>query len=665
MFENLISIITEGISLSEGDKTLLSSVEKTPSLEYFKVNNDFSNLLSFHEQSKRDVQFDKVSLVRLIQSILLGSFNANHPHFKLCQSFLSNSSSYNIFKHLISDFNEFPHVIIIDTLVLLCKFNINYLSDEENLFSIMNIINNHHNDEYLCLFCALLLFWVRLDLVYDNSSTIPRSFPNKIIEQFDNSLYSPLVLSRYLSIDGSQYITKCLKSYDVFSILKDKWLLFIDKYFCKPSIIYCSEQIFYILCIFLNLYQKSLSSKLLDQRIIPLASCLLKYDSNQFLRFIKVFNIYGQRPNICSFCSILSISSKSCSNSHNCDYIFRQFLNVDGRNESLLRQFFNQLKNSLSEIVCPEVSDISVYSFSLLKKFCKYLSFNNFERFLECFSSFFEESYGQRDKFICFTSFLYEFISNKYFSNLSLECMKSSSRFYPGELEEFFNNFIVSDSPDYSHLKQILDLDSRNIYTFSSICVNILSYHFNYSFDNGSSIQFCLFFVRDYFPISVFKRYDSEKHRWKSLRFLIECAQDLCYCDHRQISVLENDIDFTRSLISIILSSCSIFESKRSYQSDSPFNRFDEDHLKLVYEFVSVCLFFLEYLISYNLTKESNLSRLNLTFFEENSSFFSVLVSLLELTHPLSSILREYSLRIIDLMCSIASRQFHISVDAF
>ena len=669
MFDNLIDLINEGLNLSESDEKLFIAVKSSPSLDFFSTKSAETENKNPNDPERF---FDKASLLRLMQAAFIVSKIEKHPHKQKCVDFVNACDKLNSLKLLLSQITAFPKVVLIETIIILGE-NQNFVNSEDFLNLVMSCTESvppHIRD--LLGFSALQ--WIHTDKVYANEKDfkIPKNMwgtdkaksPATVMRNnlCDISL-TPLIFASFLSAEGAQTVTECLKAFDIFGILKNTWLKTAEKLLSKDAFSICCKQIYYLVSLYIRTY-KTVTGIQMEARIFPLICDCIKNEPILYVDFIKNFNFFQlQRSFNYNFESIVALSAAGCNNSVNTYDIFQRFIPSD-HNENYLKQFFLGLKNALSDIIVVEPSDMTHHVLFLLQRFCEYLSKDNLYRLICSFISF-KDDFEEGTELQAFYAFLFEFFENENFSVYATKTFMYTAHAFPSEASKFIESAMSNQKLSQIKITKIMDLNAMNIISFATIASTLIANHFTVNSIDTELSQFALFIATKYFPDSVFKKYNSHELRWNTLKLLIDVSYDLCVSSPKFAKSIQNDSSYVHSLTSVIIASANLLQKQPTISPESNLVRFDNNSTLPAIKFLTVALSLLERLILVNLTQSENLSLLTKSFFEENCEIFSTFVSLLELANNFAAQIRKQAVRVLDLMCAVAARMHSISVDAF
>ena len=667
MFDNLCDFLLEGIPLSDKDSKLFDSVKSTPSLDFFKSQqNDSTN------PNDKDNFFNKASLLRLIQTAFIISKKQKHTYSEKCKQFVEACNKMNTVKSLLSQFHDFKKVVLVETIIIICDSNPNFLNDNEFINMVMSCVED--SPEYLKSFLGLIaLQWIKTDQIFLKKSKQPRSLwdssdKEKTASQrgaeLQDMCLTPLIFASFLCPDGSDTISDCLKTFDIFYILRKDWMKLCHKLLNKEAASICAKQIYYLVILYIRSF-KPLTEIQLEQRILPLLAECLRKEPQLYQDLLNYFNVFqNQRLFNYSRDCVISISASSCNTTENAIDIFRKFTPSDVHNETYLSHFFFLLRNALAEVIVIEPSKTSIDALLLLKRFCKYLPSQQLIEIIRTFVEY-NGDFADGIEIQAFFAFLFNFFENEVFSHYATKAFSYVAILFPMDCHVFLDTAMSNNKLSTTKISKIMDVDATNIRAFSSIVRTLISNHFTLNSADQEISQFVLFIITKYFPDSVYKKYETHQKRWKAMRYLLEISLDLCITMPSFAITAQEDPSYVRSLTTIIIAASNLLQSQPTPQQESFKVRADNDTMQYIIEFLSAALSLLERLILVNLTKMPEVSKLTRSFFEENSEIFSTFISLLELSQSFAPQIRRQANVILSLMCAVAARMKNISVDAF
>ena len=668
MFDNICDFLLEGIPLSDKDSKLIDSVKSTPSLDFFSKPNDSMPI----NPNDKDNFFNKASLLRLIQTAFIISKNQNHTFNQLCKQFVEACNKMNTVKSLLTQFHNFKKVVLVETIIIICDSNPNFLNNNEFINMVMSCVED--SPEYLkSLFGLIALQWIKTDQIYMKKSKQPRNMwdtsdKEKTVSQRGTELQdmclTPLIFASFLSPDGADTISDCLKTFDIFHILREEWMKICHKLLNHEAASICARQIYYLVILYVRSF-KPITEMQLEQRILPLLAECLRKEPLLYTDLMNYFNVFqNQRLFNYSRDSVISISAASCNTTENALDIYKKFTPSDSHNETYMYHFFFLLRNALAEVIVVEPTKTSIDTLLLLKRFCKYLPSQQLMEFIRAFVEY-NEDLAEGIEIQAFFSFLFNFFENETFSHYATKAFSYVAMLYPDDCHVFLDTAMSNRTLSTTKISKIMDVDATNIRAFSSIVRTLIANHFTLNSAEQDMSQFVLFIITKYFPDSVYKRYETHQKRWEAMRYLLENSLDMCITVPSFAKTAQDDPSFVRSLTTIIIAASNLLQTPPTPQQESFKVRSDNDTIQYVIKFLSAALSLLERLILVNLIQMSEVSKLTRSFFEENSEIFSTFISLLELNQSFSPQIRRQATIILDLMCAIAARMKSISVDAF
>lgn len=660
MFDNLIQLINGDIPFTDNDTALFQSVSPNPDLSFFDTDPRIKppeNPDEIDPEKRSPLDLDKASLLRLLQCIVFCAQDNSSRHKAECDNFITGMNTKNTLKKLIEQFPSFQKVVLVETILVLQTYPFAALTDPQYITTLVTQAINappHLKN----LFCFPILQFLKMGDVWRGSISAPAKLPETAIEILSDDLFSPVLFGQFITLDGSQMATKIIQKYDLFKIFLDQWIGAAEALFEKNPLIICYLETQYYISNFLKLYHKSLTAITYASRILPLMAAVVKRSPLLFEQILKDNNIYALQQLESQFPAVLQFSAAAANCPTNAEIVLAQFTNRKNRSEPLLGKLFVFLRQALQEVVSTKVSESAQDAFLLLQRFCKYLSYETLNSFIECFCS------SQIDDArIAFVSFLFEFFENRVFASHASKALASITQHYPDIVFKFF-----VDKSSFLKYAKIMDNNSTVARAFVDVASDFINFWFNRTSPFKEIPAFSLFMMKEYYPDSIYKKYEQQNQRWKTLCLLSELVFDMCTYDKNFASSIQNDLKFTRCLISGILAAANVIQNPSEPTKESKTHRIDRDHHKYIIQYASCAMALMIYLVNYNLTERKSLSLLCQLFFKDNSegtTLFSTFVSFLEFKHPLASKLRMYSIQMIELMCDVASLSKGISVDAF
>lgn len=664
--DNLIESISAQLPLTDESKKLLESVCKTPNLSIFGATQ--TSQTSNTENKRLPTQeLDKASFLKLLRTCYLCS--PQNKNYHECKKVNDAIIQKNTLPTLLKQLSDFQFIVGVETLIALQTRNCEaILSDPDyqiTLFKTANSAPKHLRSLYSFALLQILGF----RHLYKSYQDKVRKLPDDSKNYLTRKIFLPILFASFLDDDKSQTCTNILTQYDIFDIVLNKWIEPMSKILLLEVKKICLKEVFYFLSRFLRLYSESLMSQspsMVSNRILPLMSRTVIHYPKLFDKYLADCDIFMNK-NITEnrFPAVLHFLSCSCNSDENAISVLKRLTNCHNRAEPLMKQFFDALKEAHTEIVSQNVSNCSKSALYLLKNLFKYLPDKYQEQIILMFNGSELDSPQ-----VTFASFLWDFMKNDQLAPDAAKCLNHLSALHPEDVYRFF-----SDPYSFNEIGKMMETNAQISKSFVKIARNIISFSFCRKSTICSEIPpFAKFLVTDYFTSSIFKKFDRRSKRWSTLTCILETALDVVFCDLDFCSELPNNQNFVRGLISIVHQTASILGKPPAVIQESGTVRIDSDNLSYIIQFDCIAMTLMIRLITYNLmTSDINnpdgLSFMCKSFFSdkdgEASSLFTTFVSFLELTHPLASQLRYYSVKMLDLMCEIAGRLPSISVDSF
>ncbi|KAK8881620.1 hypothetical protein M9Y10_004364 [Tritrichomonas musculus] len=663
MFDNLIESINAQLPLTDESKELIKAVAKTPNLSYPGIDQKTQS--SNTDKNRLPTQeLDKASLLRLIRtSFLCSPDNKNYAECKLIKDSIIQQ---NHLQKILSQLSDFQFIVGVETLIALQAHNSEaVLSDESYQTELVKTANSAPK-HLRPLYGFALLQLLGFRQLYKNPTNRVKKLPKIAQEALTRKIYSPILFASFLDAQESENTLKILKQFDVFAIILNKWIEPMTKILLEEVKRICIKELFYLISRFLRLYySKSILSQSIQtfsSRILPLMSRIVLHYPKLFNKFLDDCNIFANK-NLTEnrFPSVLHFLSCSCNSKQNALTVLKKLTNSQNRSEPLMKQFFDCLKEAHDELVVENVSSSSKSALFLLKSLFKYLSNNLKEKLVMMFNGSEIDTPAES-----LSSFLWDFMDNSELAPSAAKCLFHLSSLYPDSVSRYFDN-----PSTFISIEGMMEKNAKIAKSFVKIARNMVSFTFCRSNDKSKEIpKFAKFLVSDYFTSSIFKKFERRSKRWSTLTSILELALDIVYCDLDFCEELPNNENFVRGLISIVHQTASILSEPPTVIIESDSVRIDSDNLRYIIQFDSIAMTLMIRLITCNLMNlNSKLSFMCTSFFSDNfsdaSSLFTTFVSFLQLTHPLSPQLRVHAVKMLDLMCEIASRIPGTNVDSF
>lgn len=660
MFDNLIESINSQLPLSDLDKEQIKSVEKKPDLSFFpdqqstKDENSDSNALKLER--------DKASFLKFLRTCYLCP--KNNIYYQLCDSVVTHSS--RSLPTILSQLSDYQFIVGPETII---AFQSRMVQDKCNDDYQVNLVKAAMScPKYMQpIYCFAILQLFRFRELYDNPDQKYVTLPNSVQKSITKKIFSPILLASFLTQNGSAEVDRIIKRFDIFQILAEKWIGRAEKILDKEVMKICLEEIFFFLSRFARLYIRSLlsqSPQVVTNRIIPLMCKIVSYSPELFEKLINDIDLFASR-HITDYCfhSLLTFLAQACKSSENAETILAVLVMSQNRPEPLMVQYFAVLNEAHDQIVNSNVDDGPLASMILLSRFFKYLQKPQLYEIVKLF----DPSDVDHPE-LSFISFLSTFMKNPTLSPYASKVLMYATEIYPAAIYDYLS------AP--GSMKD-MEINFQTAKSYIKACKTLIAF----SFCRESPLpckgipQFIKDVVLNFFQTSLYERFDTRSQRWSTLTSFLETVYDIISCDRDFcIEIQKNDIS-VKHLLFIIHHTSLIMQKPPMIERESDSHRLDNDKFRIIIQFDCVALALLNKLVTSNLADPNqDLSYLCQSFFsndidgvssDERSTFFTVLISFLEITNPLASRLHLYALQMLDLLCEIAGRMPSISVDSF
>ena len=552
-------------------------------------------------------------------------------------------------------------------LLLLNRLKNTKFEEIEMTQFISNLIRTISSEEiYPLLFFALYLFPCSKNKTINDEST------EKILKQF-----------RKNAMQGIPTL------YDIFGVVLNQWLKPAYEVLSDFSFRIFNHSVYFCMHHFLNACQV-ISPNLLKTKIVPLVLFILKHQSEQdslgkiFIEtFITKQNSSRITPSLFQdyLIPVIAAAIKTQEKAQDID---------NKASRSYNRQFFINLKNSVNDLVSTaELQYIDklnyVGSLKLLYKFCKYLDYNHFQKFLPVFNPYIDHNEDSHVYiFTGFVRFISDFLWNKKYCVYAAKIIKELSLKKPLEMLSFYSNLFEQN---YSGFIRLIDNPSnlhKVVLAFLQSSLIFVDFYFKYKSPIQSIPNFIYFFELEYFPFVIFQKFKNSKSKWKLLSSLVRIALDLILCDHSFLVKAHENKNFVNGLISIIIITAqSILNSTLdSNILNGIFNNSSEQNIcKLNFKELNNQLLFeagalklLHDMILFHLNLNAQPTYLYHALFNDKWSselipsfagFLRFKINEKSFFYELSETIRSYSFDLIELMCTVGSRIGISSFEAY
>lgn len=667
MFDNLIESINAQLPLTEESTKLIDAVAKTPDLSYF--GEDKESTPATKESERLPIQeLNKASFLRLLRTCFLCS--PDNRNYQQCKKINDAIMQKNALSTILTQLSSFQFIVGVETLIALQKRNHDALLSDESYQTKLIKTASSAPEHLQPLYCFAILQLLGFRNLYKKPEGKVKKLPNIAHEVCTEEIFYPLLFASSLDPEKSVETYNLISHEDVFDTILNRWIEPMSKILLLQVIKICLKEVFYLMSRFLRLYSVSLMNQdklTVRDRILPLISRIVITYPKLFTKFLADFNIF-RKKNLADliFPQVLHFLSCSCNSKENAITVLKLLTGCQSGAETIMNRFFKSLKEAHDELIIQDVSVNSLSSLYLLKNLFKFLPNKYQENLVEMFKG------SEIDTpEVSLASFLWDFMKNEKLAPNAAKCLFHLSALHPGAVYRFFN-----DPSSFDEIAKMMSMNEQIMKSFVKIAQNFVSFSFCIkakSLSDSEIPPFPKFLITNYFAISIFNKFDRRSKRWSILTSLLETALDITYCDLDFCSELQNNADFAGRLFSVVHQTDSILGKPPTVIQESDSVRIDSDNLSYIIQFDCVAMTLMIRLITYNLMnldgKNQNLSYMCKSFFTDNfadaSSLFTTFVSFLELTHPLASRLRYFSVKMLDLMCEIAGRIPNISVTSF
>ncbi|OHT06124.1 hypothetical protein TRFO_25991 [Tritrichomonas foetus] len=539
---------------------------------------------------------------------------------------------------------------------------------------------------------AILYLIDRLSLISPNLLYfVFRRFKEQTEEQFAPSIFFTAIL--YLkcakNVENREEVIEIIKkipvSFDIFDIILQKWLIPAYNSLSETSYQIFNHSVFYSIFYFL-IVCKSISEESAKTRIVPLLAFILNNQSQNDIigdLFIQTFlqNSTSKHYNIFRPFHI-PLSAYAIKKSSTAQTIYH-FM-------SYHPQFYQNLQNCLIDTVStaplsPDREIIYFGTMKLLYKFCKYLDSNDFDDLTAKFFSIraigiSSEIPEMNSNFIAFICFISDFLWNPKYNNYAAKIIEKLTQKNPIEMLSFFSNLFENHFSDVVKIIDNSSNDCKVVISFLKAAHNFTTYYFKYKSPIKEIPKFVQYFVLEYFPLMIYRKFSTTKGKWKIFSLLVRITSDLILYNYSFLEAVHESNNFISSLVMLITNTAqlilsSFYEPDIEKEKDSTDFITNHEYSDIEYQlrFMLGALKLLQDLISIHFTYDGKPTHLYHELFNDKwtSELISSLAKFLTLSdknEQYDSYLAKiggYAFNLIELMCSVAYKIGNTSFEAY